>query len=105
MFARVEVQLPDEREVVVVPTTAIVYSPYGDSVFVIAKDDKGALVAQQRFVQVGPKRGDQISILKGINAGEEIVSAGQGKLRPGSPVTINNSVTPGNNPAPKPAES
>lgn len=105
MFARVEVQLPDERDVVVVPTTAIVYSPYGDSVFVIAKDDKGALVAQQRFVTVGPKRGDQISLLKGINPGDEVVSAGQNKLRPGSPVSINNSVTPGNSPAPKPAES
>lgn len=105
MFARVEVQLPDEREVVVIPATALVYSPYGDSVFVVAKDDKGGLVAQQRFVQVGPKRGDQISLLSGISAGDEIVSAGQGKLRPGSPVTVNNSVTPGNNPAPKPAES
>jgi membrane fusion protein (multidrug efflux system) len=105
MFARVEVQLPDEREVVVVPATALVYSPYGDSVYVVAKDDKGVLVAQQRFVQVGPKRGDQISLLGGIKPGDEVVTAGQGKLRPGSPVSINNSVTPGNNPAPKPAES
>ena len=61
--ARVEVQLPEEREVVVVPATALVYSPYGDSVYVVAKNDTGVLVAQQRFVQVGPKRGDQISLL------------------------------------------
>lgn len=105
MFVRVEVVLPEENEVIVLPATAIVYSPYGDSVYVVAKDDKGVLAAQQRFVRVGPKRGDQISLLGGVKAGEEVVTAGQGKLRPGSPVTINNSIVPANNPAPKPAES
>lgn len=105
MFARVEVRLPDERDVIVVPATAIVYSPYGDSVYIVAKDDKGVQVAQQRFVQVGARRGDQISVITGLKGGEEVVSAGQGKLRPGSPVAVNNSVVPTNNPAPKPAES
>ncbi|WP_069961010.1 efflux RND transporter periplasmic adaptor subunit [Lacunisphaera limnophila] len=105
MFVRVDVVLPDERPVVVLPATAIVYSPYGDSVYVVAKNEQGVLAAQQRFVQVGPKRGDQISLLGGVKPGEEIVTAGQGKLRPGTPVTVNNSVVPTNNPAPKPAES
>lgn len=106
MFARVEVQLPDETAVLVLPATAIVYSPYGDSVYVVAQDaQKNALVAQQRFVTVGPKRGDQIAILKGVKAGEEIVSAGQGKLRPGSLVKVNNTVVPANSPTPKPTES
>jgi membrane fusion protein (multidrug efflux system) len=105
MFATVDVQLPEERDVVVLPSTAIVYSPYGDSVYVVAKNDKGVLAASQRFVKVGPKRGDQIALLEGVKAGEEVVTAGQGKLRPGTPVTINNTVVPANNPAPKPAES
>jgi len=105
MFATVDVQLPDERDVIVLPSTAIVYSPYGDSVYVVAKDDKGVLAAQQRFVKVGPKRGDQIALLEGVKTGDEIVTAGQGKLRPGTPVTINNAVVPTNSPSPKPAES
>ncbi|HQY06200.1 MAG TPA: efflux RND transporter periplasmic adaptor subunit, partial [Lacunisphaera sp.] len=105
MFAIVDVQLPGAREVIVLPATAIVYSPYGDSVYVVAKDDKGVLAAQQRFVKVGPKRGDQIALLEGVKAGEEVVTAGQGKLRPGTAVTINNTVVPANSPAPKPAES
>jgi membrane fusion protein (multidrug efflux system) len=105
MFATVDVQLPEERDVIVLPATAIVYSPYGDSVYVVAKDDKGVLAAQQRFVKTGPKRGDQIALLDGVKAGEEVVTAGQGKLRPGTPVTINNAVVPANSPAPKPAES
>lgn len=105
MFARVEVQLPGERTLIVLPATAIVYSPYGDSVYVVAKNEQGALAAQQRFVQVGPKRGDQVSLLAGVQAGEEVVTAGQGKLRPGTLVTVDNTVTPANQPAPKPSES
>ena len=105
MFASIEIQLPEEREVIVLPSTAIVYSPYGDSVYVVEKEANGLLVAQQRFVQVGPKRGDQIALLGGVKPGEEVVTAGQGKLRPGTPVTVNNTVIPSNLTAPKPAES
>jgi membrane fusion protein (multidrug efflux system) len=105
MFVRVDVVLPEENEVIVLPATAIVYSPYGDSVYIVAKDQSGALAAEQRFVRVGAKRGDQISLLAGVKAGEEVVTAGQGKLRPGAPVTVNNTIVPSNNPATKPAES
>jgi membrane fusion protein (multidrug efflux system) len=104
MFAHVDVELPDEQRVIVLPATAIVYSPYGDSVYVVAKEN-GTTIAQQRFVEVGPKRGDQIALRKGVAAGDEVVTAGQGKLRPGTPVTVNNTVVPTNNPTPKPAES
>jgi membrane fusion protein (multidrug efflux system) len=105
MFAQVEVQLPEERTLVVLPGTSVVYSPYGDSIYVVAKDEKGALVAQQRFVKVGPRRGDQISVLEGVKDGEDVVSSGQGKLRPGAPVSVNNTVVPASSAAPKPAES
>ena len=64
--------------------------------------DGGALLARQRFVQMGETRGDQVAILKGVKTGEEVVTSGQLKLRNGAPVAINNSVTPGNNPAPTP---
>lgn len=103
MFAHVDVELPDETAVVVLPATAIVYSPYGDSVYVVATEN-GASVAQQRFVRIGKKRGDQISLLEGVAPGDEVVTAGQGKLRPGTPIKVNNTVVPTNNPAPKPAE-
>lgn len=105
MFAQVDVQLPEQRDVIVLPGTSVVYSPYGDSIYVVAKNDQGVLVAQQRFVKVGPKRGDQISLLGGVKDGEEVVSSGQGKLRPGTPVTVNNTVVPASEAKPKPAES
>ncbi|MBL9214630.1 MAG: efflux RND transporter periplasmic adaptor subunit [Opitutaceae bacterium] len=104
MFARVDVLLPEERQVVVLPGTAIVYSPYGDSVYV-AVEDKGVLTAQQRWVKVGASRGDQIAVLEGVQPGETVVTGGQTKLRPGSPIAVNNTVVPANSPTPKPAES
>ncbi|MBL9193342.1 MAG: efflux RND transporter periplasmic adaptor subunit [Opitutaceae bacterium] len=108
MFGRVDVVLPGQREVLVLPSSAITYSPYGDSVYVVVTETTPAgpqSVARQRFVQAGPRRGDQVSILKGLQPGETVVVAGQMKLRNGSPVKVDNSILPDNNPAPKPAES
>ncbi len=105
MFARVDVELPGASDVLVLPATAIVYSPYGDSVYVVTRNEAGATVAEQRWVKVGPKRGDVVALLAGVKPGEEVVTAGQGKLRPGAPVTVNNTVVPASNPAPQPAES
>ncbi|HWA28584.1 MAG TPA: efflux RND transporter periplasmic adaptor subunit [Lacunisphaera sp.] len=104
MFARIEVVLPGETTVMVLPATAVVYSPYGDSVYVVAQKD-GTTVAEQRWVKVGPKRGDLIAILDGVKEGEEVVTIGQSKLRPGSPLKVNNQVVPSSSATPKPAES
>ena len=106
MFGTVDVLLPQKDNFVTLPQTAIVYNPYGNAVYVVEKStegtDGGALLARQRFVQMGETRGDQVAILKGVKTGEEVVTSGQLKLRNGAPVAINNSVTPGNNPAPTP---
>ena len=104
MFARVSVVLPGDNTVVAVPATAIVYSPYGNSVYA-AVTDNGVLTAQQRFVTLGGRRGDLIAILDGVKAGEQIVTTGQGKLRPGAPISVNNKVVPASSATPKPQES
>jgi len=105
MFATVEVLLPEKRKVVTLPQSAIVYNPYGNVIYVVEKPKEAAadasLMARQRFVQVGETRGDQVAVLKGVAAGEEVVTSGQLKLRDGVPVTVNNSVTPDNNPTPE----
>ncbi|MDE3083934.1 MAG: efflux RND transporter periplasmic adaptor subunit [Verrucomicrobiota bacterium] len=97
MFASVDVVLPQRNEFVTLPQTTIVYNPYGNVVYSIekSKDNSGAemLVARQRFVQLGETRGDQVAVVKGVQAGEEIVTAGQIKLHNGSPVRIDNSVS------------
>jgi membrane fusion protein (multidrug efflux system) len=94
MFLRVEVVLPEKADVVAVPQTAIVHASYGDSVFVgedkPGPDGKPRKVARQQFVKVGATRGDFISVLDGITAEQEVVSAGAFKLRNGIPLTVNN---------------
>jgi membrane fusion protein, multidrug efflux system len=122
MFANVAVLAGDPKEVVTVPRTALTYSLYGDSVWVVkegapepppatptassegvasaaAADVTGAvppepkLTVERRFVRVGDTQGDRIAILEGVNAGEEIVTSGQLKLQPGAAVKIDNSQT------------
>ena len=111
MFANVEVLLPANDAVLPVPASAILYAPYGNSVFVITevKDpihpEKKVKGVEQHFVKLGATRGDLIAILSGVEPGSEIVSSGVFKLQNGAPVRINNSVQPGADPAPKPEES
>ncbi len=106
LFVRADVLLPGEDRFVTLPETAIVYNSYGNAVYVIdrAADPPGdpGLVAHERFVQLGETRGDEVAVVKGVKAGEQIVTAGQLKLRNGSPVQINNTVQPSSNPAPTP---
>jgi membrane fusion protein (multidrug efflux system) len=75
------VTLSEPLSVLAVPATAIIYAPFGDTVFVADKDAKtGALVARQQFVRLGKTRGDYVEIVDGIKPGEQVVSAGAFKL-------------------------
>ncbi|MFT4901124.1 MAG: membrane fusion protein (multidrug efflux system) [Lentimonas sp.] len=109
-FVRVEVVLPQQTEVTVVPSTAILYAPYGNSIFKLeaqldeAGNEKG-LVAKQYFIRIGERRGDFVSILEGLAAGETVVSAGAFKLRNNSPVVINNELAPEPKLVPTPGNS
>ena len=109
MFVQVEVALGAPQPVIALPTSAISYAPYGDSVYVITdlKDPKGQTYrgVRQQFVKVGASRGDQVAVISGIKAGDEVVTSGVFKLRNGAAVQVNNKVQPGNNPAPKPEDS
>ena len=110
MFANVNIKLGDEVKLLTLPQTAVTYNPYGSTVFIAKptgkKDKKGnpALEAQQVFVTTGAARGDQVSILKGLDVGATVVTSGQLKLKNGTPLIINNKVQPSNSPDPKPQE-
>ncbi len=95
MFANIVVTTGEPAEVLTLPRTAIVYSLYGDNVFVIeeakpAEGDAGPpkLTVDRRFVKLGPVRGERIAVTEGVKAGERVVTAGQIKLQAHSPVTI-----------------
>lgn len=110
MFAKIDVLLPEKEKTMVVPGTAVSYAPYGDSVYVIEKKKdektgKESQVLRQQFVRVGEARGDFVSITKGLEDGQQIVSTGVFKLRNGMPVVINNDLAPKPQLNPKPADT
>jgi len=99
MYATVEIPTGAPENLITLPQTAISFSPYGDTVYIV--DDKGAgadgkpqLVARQSFITTGATRGDQVAVLKGIGEGDLIVTSGQLKLHNGSSVLIDNTVAP-----------
>ena len=117
MFANAAVLAGEPKEVVTVPRTALTYTLYGDSVWVvkvgtpehtppaptassegvtsaIAADAPPAepkLTVERRFVRVGATQGDRIAILEGVSAGEVVVTSGQLKWQPGATIKIDNS--------------
>ncbi|MFO1473995.1 MAG: efflux RND transporter periplasmic adaptor subunit [Lysobacterales bacterium] len=116
-FARVGFALGGERDIVVIPQTAVSFNPYGNAVFVISKEKRkegetdaqgkpltgDKLVVTQRFIKTGATRGDLIAVTDGLKAGDQIVTSGLLKLRNGAEVTINNTVQPAANQQPTPA--
>jgi membrane fusion protein (multidrug efflux system) len=105
MFVQAEVRVGETASIVAVPASAISYAPYGNSVFVVGdwQDPNGKSYrgVRQQFVKLGAARGDQIAILSGLKAGDEVVTSGVFKLRNGAAVQINNKVRPSNSAAPK----
>jgi len=110
MFANVNIDVGGQLNLITVPQTAVTYNPYGSTVFISKdsgkkdKEGKPIFEAQQVFVTTGQTRGDQVSILKGLEEGMTVVTSGQLKLKNGSPLNINNTVQPTNLPDPKPQE-
>jgi membrane fusion protein (multidrug efflux system) len=105
MFAHVEIILPDASRVLVIPATAVIYAPYGDSVFVLEHAKEREPVARQHFVRLGERRGDYVVVTQGLRAGDSVVTAGAFKLRNGAAVAIDNSLAPQNSLAPTPSDN
>lgn len=108
MYLNVAVNSGAPKSLVTVPLAAVAFNPYGSLVYVV-RDDNGAdgkaqHVVRQQFVTTGAARGDQVSVLKGIDANDVVVTAGQLKLHNGSTVKIDNAVQPTDNPAPAPKD-
>ncbi len=109
MFARAAVLLPSRQDVLVIPATAVLSAPYGDSVYVIesATNTMGrspGLIVRQQFVRTGRTRGDFVSVVSGLKAGERVASAGLFKLRNGIAVVENNAIAPKASETPRPPE-
>jgi multidrug efflux system membrane fusion protein len=92
MFVTTTVVLPDKPPVVTVPATAVDYTLYGDSVFLITEkkgnDGKTSLTAVRTFVKAGDRESGRAAILKGLKPGDRVVAVGQLKLQSGAAVAI-----------------
>src|SRR5262249_17838538 len=91
------------------PPSASGYARFGDPGLFVEEwkgpDARPFRAGGQQFVKLGGSRGDQVAVFTGIKPGEEVVTSGVFKLRPGAAVQVNNSVQPANSPAPKPEDS
>ena len=96
MFARVEVLLPEEQNVLVIPDTSVLSAPYGDSVYVIepATNSAGGLVVRQQLIRSDRTRSNYVSVVSGLQPGDRVVRSGIFKLRQGMAVIENNEFTP-----------
>jgi membrane fusion protein, multidrug efflux system len=98
MFATTTVVLPDKPAVVTVPETAVDYTLYGDSVFLItekkADDGKTSLTSVRTFVRTGNRVGGRAEILSGLKPGDRVVAVGQLKLQSGGAVAISTDPSP-----------
>src|SRR5450755_2926858 len=98
MFATTTVVLPDKPAVVTIPETAVDYTLYGDSVFLItekkADDGKTSLTAVRTFVRTGDRIGGRAEILNGLKPGDRVVAVGQLKLQSGAAVAISTDALP-----------
>jgi len=109
MFVQAELIVGSSRSVVALPATAISYAPFGDSVFVVS-DFEGAngesyRGVRQQFVKLDGARGDQVAVVSGVKAGDEVVTSGVFKLRNGAAVVVDNTVKPANSARPRPEDS
>lgn len=106
MAVAVKVTLEQPSDVLVVPATALIYAPYGDTVFVVEKAKQGeGLVARQQFVRLGESRGDFVEILDGVKQGDEVVTSGAFKLFNGQSVIKTDSPAPKYSTNPTPADA
>jgi membrane fusion protein (multidrug efflux system) len=110
MFVNVRVGLPAKQAVLAIPATAVLYAPFGDSVFVIeeakkVKDGKDVKVLRQQFIRLGQKQGDFVAVTSGLKEGENIVSTGVFKLRNGQSVVIDNKLAPDFQKTPSPGNN
>ncbi|MDO9583065.1 MAG: efflux RND transporter periplasmic adaptor subunit [Desulfomicrobium sp.] len=100
MFVNVSVVLPEKREVTLIPSTAVLYAAYSDSVFVVEPAEQAeagaaeGLTLRQQFVTLGERRGDFVAVERGLEPGRVVVSTGVFKYRNGQPVVVDNTLAP-----------
>jgi membrane fusion protein, multidrug efflux system len=99
MYAEVTVNDGKPQQVVTVPQTSVLFSLYGDNVYVVVPANKAdpkakpeELAVERRFIKAGEIREGRVQIVDGLKDGDQVVTAGQNKIDQGTKVVINNSI-------------
>ena len=93
MSLDVEAVRPAPRQVLAIPSSGVIYAPYGDSVFVVRTEGE-RMTAEQVFVRLGERRGDLVEVVEGLEPGLRIVSTGAFKLQNGVEIREENETAP-----------
>lgn len=95
MFADVTIDLGTTRQVIAIPVSAVTFHAYGESVFFVRKsnhpstqDSKPVMVAKRAFIKTGERRELMIEVVKGVKAGDRVVTAGQIKIDDDFPIIV-----------------
>jgi membrane fusion protein (multidrug efflux system) len=105
MAVSVRVNFLEPETVLAIPATSVIYSGFGDSVYVLVKDeDTQQLIARQQFIKISKRRGDFVAVEAGLKGGETVASAGAFKLFNGQPVVIGESEETDYSLSPQPVE-
>lgn len=92
MYAKISVVLPDQAAMPVIPETAVDFTIYGDSVYVLknTKDDKGQdkLTVDRVYIKSGTRFDNKVAVVTGLKDGDKVVTGGQLKLSPGAAVSL-----------------
>jgi membrane fusion protein, multidrug efflux system len=103
MYATIDIDVGQPERHITLPQTAVTYNPYGSTLYLVEQQG-AARTARQTFVTTGATRGDQVAVLSGVKEGDVVITAGQMKLRNGSPVLVDNKVQPASDAAPSPTD-
>ena len=89
MYADIDLLLDQPSQSVVVPATSIIFSSFGNALFIVEEDESGQTVARRVQIETGEQRGDLVAVTSGLSGGELVVQAGANKLMNNAPVSIN----------------
>lgn len=93
MFAKLEIVLPGEKQVLAVPNAAVTYNLYGESLYVVREgqpgaDGKPALTVERVTIRTGEQQDGMVVIEEGLKPGDRVVTLGQLRLQNGAPVVL-----------------
>ena len=92
MFVRARLVADHPQQLILIPQATVVRNNRGQALAMLVSDKA---VVEARPIETGQNIGDQIVVLSGLKVGEQLITSGLQKIRPGAPVKVAVSATGG----------